>query len=103
MLTGGEESYWVYLLSNRKRRALYVGVTNDITKRLWEHRHGPPALHKFTSRYGLTDLVYLEQHGSIVEAIDREKQIKSWSRARKDALIKSVNPKLEDLSLDWTD
>ncbi len=103
MQIGAEARYWVYILSNPGRTVLYVGVTNELSKRVWEHRHGPAALHKFTHRYHVTDLVYYEEYGSVAYAIAREKQIKSWSRARKDALIKSVNPEQTDLSVDWTD
>lgn len=103
MQKGAEVQYWVYILSNPGRTVLYVGVTNGLAKRLWEHRHGPPSLHRFTHRYHVTDLIYFEEYGSITEAIDREKQIKSWSRARKLELIRSVNPELEDLSREWDD
>jgi putative endonuclease len=101
MLGGAEESFWVYILANKRQTVLYVGVTNDLTRRLWEHQHGPAQLHIFTSKYNVTKLVYYEQFGSILEAIAREKQIKSWSRANKDELISNANPEWADLSEAW--
>jgi putative endonuclease len=101
MQSGAEESFWVYILSNARRTVLYTGVTNNLVGRHWDHSHGPAQLHRFTSRYNVTDLVYYEQFGSIVEAIAREKQIKSWSRARQEQLINEVNPEWKDLSVTW--
>ncbi|MBV8358014.1 MAG: GIY-YIG nuclease family protein [Deltaproteobacteria bacterium] len=91
-------SYWVYIMSGRTR-ILYVGVTNDIERRHYEHRN--KSLPGFTSKYGLDRLVYFEEHADIRDAIEREKQIKSWRREKKVALIESLNPKWRDLSLDW--
>jgi putative endonuclease len=101
MQTGAEVAYWVYILTNKRHTVLYVGVTNDLIGRLWDHRHGPPSLHRFTSRYNVTELVYYEQFGSIIEAIAREKQIKSWSRAKKEKLITEHNPTWVDLSREF--
>ena len=86
----------VYILSNKNRTTLYVGVTNDIVKRLYEHRYENGS--KFTSRYQCFDLVYYEIHPDMVTSIDREKQLKNWHRQWKINLIKSVNPSLDDLS-----
>jgi putative endonuclease len=90
--------YCVYLLTNRSR-TLYTGVTNDLLRRLYEHRH--PQRPCFTSRYRVTRLVYYEATPSARTAIAREQQIKSWSRPRKIALIRSVNPRWRDLSRSW--
>ena len=90
--------YWVYIMSGRTR-TLYVGVTNDIERRTYEHRNKSVA--GFTSKYRLDRLVYFEEHADIRDAIEREKQIKSWRREKKVALIKSLNSSWRDLSLNW--
>jgi len=99
---GGEahcvKSYWVYILSGRTR-TLYVGVTNDLERRDYEHKN--KLIAGFTSKYRLDRLVYFEQHTDIRVANEREKQIKSWRREKKLGLIESINPKWSDLSLDW--
>jgi putative endonuclease len=87
--------YWIYILTNRPHGTLYIGVTNDIARRAWEHREG--AADGFTKHYGLRMLVYMEPHERIVDAIHREKRLKSWNRAWKVALIEEVNPHWEDL------
>jgi putative endonuclease len=86
--------FWVYILSNRRRR-LYVGVTGNLARRLSAHRGG--GMPGFTRRYNITRLVYCEPHGRSELAIGREKQIKGWTRGRKVALIESVNPGWLDL------
>lgn len=88
----------VYILSNTSR-GLYVGVTNDLERRIWQHKH--KLVRGFTCRYNLGRLVYFEVHGNPRSAIAREKQIKGWLRSKKIALIRSVNPKLKDLSEGW--
>ena len=80
---------------------LYVGVTNDLERRVYEHKM--KLVPGFTARYDLTSLVYYESTGDINAAISREKQIKGWLRRKKVALIESVNPEWEDLSKDWLD
>jgi putative endonuclease len=92
------KSYWVYVMSGRTR-TLYVGVTNDVERRTYEHKN--KSVPDFTSKYRLDRLVYFEVHAHIRDAIAREKQIKSWRRETKMALIESLNPKWRDLSLDW--
>jgi putative endonuclease len=84
----------VYLLSSVTRR-LYVGVTNDLGRRLWEHAYGPAF--RFTRRYGITTLVYVESIVEPLTAITREKQIKGWTRVKKLALIEAYNPGWHDL------
>ena len=78
-------------------RTLYTGVTNDMTRRSYEHRQG--LVPGFTKKYGVKMLVWLEEHGDIREAILREKRIKKWERAWKLRLIESVNPEWNDLGL----
>ncbi len=84
-----ERTYYVYILSN-VHRTLYTGVTNDLARRLHEHKHG--LVPGFTSRYGIDRLVYFETTSDVGAAIEREKQIKGWLRAKKLALIESANP-----------
>ncbi|MGB5950378.1 MAG: GIY-YIG nuclease family protein [Parvibaculum sp.] len=91
----GARGGWVYIMTNRPRGTLYVGVASDIARRAFEHRQG--AIAGFTKRYGLSRLVYMERHEEIEAAIDREKKIKNWPRAWKIDLILSVNPYWEDL------
>jgi len=89
--------YYVYILANRTCR-LYVGVTNNILRRLREHREGQKSV--FARRYNINRLVYLESTGDARTAIGREKQIKGWRREKKVALIEGINPNWEDLSLE---
>ncbi len=91
--------YYVYLLTNKLNIALYVGVTNNLERRLYEHKN--ELADSFTKRYHIHKLVYYETTPDVRAAIEREKQIKSWSRARKNALVNEMNPKWKDLSLEW--
>jgi putative endonuclease len=86
---------WVYILTNRPNGTLYVGVTSDLLKRIWEHKTGAAA--GFTKKYGLKRLVYFEPHATIEDAIRREKAIKAWLRAWKIRLITASNPEWADL------
>ena len=92
----GAHTFYVYLLSNERRTVLYTGVTNDLARRLGEHRQG--TADAFTTRYRTTDLVWFESHGSIVKAIAREKRIKRWKRFWKWDLVRTMNPELQELS-----
>ena len=87
--------FYVYIMTNRIYGTLYIGVTNDIARRVWEHKEGVVA--GFTKRYGLKMLVYFEEFESISDAIRREKRLKQWNRAWKIALIEKQNPYWEDL------
>jgi putative endonuclease len=82
-----------------KSRTLYTGVTNNLERRVYEHKH--KLLPGFTNKYNITKLVYYEAGDNVSVAIAREKQIKGWLRAKKIALIESVNPDWIDLSEDW--
>ncbi len=88
--------YYVYLLANTTGVALYTGVTRDLVRRVYEHRNNL-APGSFTARYGVHRLVYYETTTDVRAAIEREKQIKSWSRRRKNALVESMNPHWLDL------
>lgn len=90
-------TYYVYILTNKNNTTLYIGVTNNIVKRLFEHRTG--LVEGFTKRYRLKKLVYLEEYNDINEAIAREKQLKNWHREWKLNLIRKVNPEFNDLSV----
>jgi putative endonuclease len=85
----------VYLLASRRNGTLYVGVTSDLIKRIWEHRNHVVA--GFTQKYGVDKLVWYELHASMESAIQREKAIKEWKRARKMNLIEKTNPEWVDL------
>ena len=85
----------VYILANRKNGTIYVGVTSDLIKRIWQHKNN--ITEGFTKKYSVHSLVYYEQHHDIVSAIQREKYIKKWKRAWKIALIEATNPEWLDL------
>jgi len=93
----GGRIYWVYVMTNRTG-TLYVGVTNDLQRRMQEHREG--AVRGFTSRYKLDRLIYCKETNDIQAAIAREKEIKGWRRSKKVRLIESVNPGWRNLLLD---
>ncbi len=95
------KSYWVYILASRKNGTLYVGVTNDLERRIIEHRQG--LANGFTKKYDVKKLVYFEQTPAIAVAIAREKQLKNWHRKWKINLIQSSNPNWQDLSLEFMD
>ena len=88
-------SHWVYILASRERGTLYVGVTNDLVRRVLEHRSG--LADGFTKRYRVTRLVYFERFDDPRSAIQREKNVKHWSRAWKVSLIERANPEWHDL------
>jgi putative endonuclease len=89
--------YYVYIATNATR-TLYTGVTNDLERRIYEHRN--KLVPGFTSKYNISWLVYYEETDDADIAIVREKQIKGWTRAKKIALIESINPKWQDLSIE---
>ena len=91
-------TYYVYFMTN-KSRTLYTGVTNNLEKRVYQHKH--KLIPGFTRQYNLTRLVYFETFGDIRDAIRREKQIKGWLRVKKVALIIASNPAWRDLSDGW--
>ena len=83
-------------MTNRSRIVLYVGVTNDLERRLWQHRHGE--IKGFTQAYRVDSLVHYEQCGDVSSAIAREKEIKGWRRQKKNDLVETINPLWIDLS-----
>ena len=98
---GKEEprQYYVYILTNFTRVTLYTGVTNNLVRRLYEHKNH--LFKGFSDRYNCTRLVYFEETIDIMAAITREKQIKGWLRSRKIKLIETINPQWDDLSVEW--
>jgi len=90
-----EKCYWVYILASQIGGTLYVGVTNNLIRRIYEHRQG--LVDGFTKRYGVHRLVYFEQFDDIEQAILREKRLKNWKRAWKIQLIEENNPNWDDL------
>ncbi|MBV8055402.1 MAG: GIY-YIG nuclease family protein [Deltaproteobacteria bacterium] len=93
-----QRTYFAYIMSSLSR-TLYTGVTNDLERRVFEHKEGRPG--SFTARYNVNRLVYFEEFGDINQAITRENAIKSMTRRRKIELIESMNPDWQDLSQDW--
>ena len=92
------KTYYVYLLASQ-RHVLYVGMTSNIEHRTFQHK--THVFGGFTAQYNVTNLVYFERYGEALKAIRREKEIKSWRRAKKIALIESENPTWRDLSYGW--
>ena len=93
-----ERQYYVYILTNSKHN-VYIGVTRDLARRVYEHKNKLVEGH--TSKYNMTMLVYYESTSDVNAAIAREKQLKGWNRMKKDALIATMNPKWVDLSAEW--
>ena len=89
-------AFYVYILANTNNRVIYTGVTNDLVRRVYEHRHHMDK-GSFTAQYNVDKLVYFEETSSSRAAIEREKQIKSWSRKKKDKLVESINPNWQDI------
>jgi len=92
------KQYYVYMMSS-PTRTLYIGVTNDLQRRVYEHKQ--KKVPGFTNRYNLTQLLYYETTGDVRDAIAREKQLKGWLRAKKVALIETINLEWDDLSASW--
>lgn len=90
---------FVYIMSNKNRTTFYIGITNNLERRVAEHKRGEGST--FTSKYKLFYLMYFEMILDVKQAIAREKQLKRWHRDWKINLIKSENPKMKDLAADW--
>ena len=91
-----DKQFFVYMMASGKRGTIYTGVTSDLVVRVWQHRTHA-IVDSFTARYGVTQLVWFEEHGNAEAAITREKQIKEWRRAWKVELIEAMNPQWNDL------
>jgi putative endonuclease len=92
--------YWVYMVTNKGNTVLYTGMTNDVQRRLFEHRTGVDP-DSFAWRYQCWKLVYMEVHTDVKRAIAREKRLKNWKRCWKNELVQEQNPHWSDLSSDW--
>ena len=91
--------YYVYILANWNNKVLYIGVTSDLERRVYEHKM--QLVDGFTKKYNVHKLVYYEATSDVKAALEREKQLKGWVRAKKDMLIAQMNPAWEDLSEKW--
>ena len=91
--------YYVYILSNWNDAVLYIGVTSNLYHRVYQHKS--KSVDGFTKKYNADKLVYYECTNDVYSAISREKQLKKWSRSKKNALISNSNPQWNDLSKDW--
>ena len=94
-----EKTYYVYLLTNWNNKVMYVGMTNDLQRRICEHKE--KFLKGFTKKYNVHKLVYYEQTSDVEVALNREKEIKKWRREKKDRLVENANPIWRDLSEDF--
>jgi putative endonuclease len=94
-----EYHFYVYMMQSASRRALYIGMTNDLRKRVSQHRRH--AVEGFTDDYNATRLVYWESFADVRNAIEREKQLKGWRREKKIHLIEKLNPGWKNLAADW--
>ena len=92
-------NYYVYILTNKSDHVMYIGVTNNLERRVYEHKQ--ELVEGFTKRYHVNKLVYFETTTDVRSAIEREKQLKGWRRARKNELVETLNPEWLDLSEDW--
>ena len=88
--------YYIYILTNRNNTVLYTGVTNDLIRRVYEHKNNADP-NSFTAKYTVHKLVYFEQTSDIRAALEREKQLKGWRRSKKNWLIETMNPEWKDL------
>jgi len=93
-----EKHFYIYILMNKGNTTSYIGVTGNLSERIWQHKQ--KTVEGFSSKYNLNKLVYYEIFEDVYEAISREKQLKRWSRNKKIILIKKINPRFADLSLD---
>ena len=92
-------TYCTYILTNWNNKVMYIGITNNLERRLYEHRHH--LTDGFTNQYNVNKLVYYESTTDVKAAIAREKQLKGWNGRKKNTLIETMNPEWRDLSQDW--
>jgi putative endonuclease len=97
-IIGRDYNFWIYIVTNKNHSVLYIGVTNSLSRRTWEHREGNRP--GFAADYRCTKLVYYEWYRDIRDAIARESQLKKWSRGKKVALVNRLNPSWRDLGAD---
>ena len=94
-----QHQYFVYILVNKSHDVMYIGVTNNLDRRIYEHQHH--LVEGFSDKYNVTKLVYFEETSDVKSAIEREKQLKKWRRDKKNKLVETINPNWDDLSKDW--
>ena len=94
-------TYYVYILANKPRGTLYIGVTNNLIARVWQHKQA--TVPSFTQKYGVSRLVWFDETNDVAAAIQREKQLKKWRRLWKIELVEQTNPEWRDLSEEWYD
>jgi len=94
-----EFNFYVYILTNWNDQIMYVGMTNNLERRMYEHKN--KLVNGFTKRYNMNKLVYYEHTTNVYEAIAREKEIKNWRREKKNKLVTTLNPDWNDLRLEW--
>jgi putative endonuclease len=92
-------AYYVYILTNWNDKMMYVGVTKDLMRRLYEHKN--KLIHGFTDKYNIHKSVYFEETHDVLSALEREKEIKKWRREKKNNLVAEKNPEWKDLSSEW--
>ncbi|MEP9410892.1 MAG: GIY-YIG nuclease family protein [Candidatus Brocadia sp.] len=92
------KSYYVYILTNWNNKVMYVGITNNLIRRVYEHKN--KLVKGFTEKYNVNKLVYFEEIRDVIAAIAREKEIKKWRREKKDQLVNRMNPAWKDLSME---
>ena len=92
-------NYYVYILTNKNNKVMYVGMTNDLSRRIYEHKN--KLIEGFTKKYNVSKLVYFEQTRNVNDAIHREKEIKKWRREKKNKLVETMNPEWKDLSKEF--
>ena len=92
-------SYYIYILTNWNDQVMYVGMTNNLERRVYEHKH--KLIEGFTAKYNINKLVYYEETQDVNAALAREKEIKKWRREKKNILVQEANPTWQDLSVSW--
>ena len=93
------KNYYVYILTNWNNKVMYIGVTNNLERRVYEHKN--KLIKGFTQKYNVNKLVYFEETSDVLSALEREKEVKKWRREKKDTLVLKVNDKWKDLSEGW--
>lgn len=94
-----EHNYYVYILTNKNNKVMYIGVTNNLERRVYEHKN--KLMDGFTKKYNVNKLVYFEYTTDVYSALEREKELKKWRREKKNALVITENPEWKDLSAEW--
>lgn len=94
-----EKIYYIYLLTNWNNKVMYVGITNNLIRRIYEHKS--KLVRGFTKKYNVNKLVFYEETRDVIAALTREKEIKKWRREKENQLVNRINPAWKDLSMEW--